>query len=70
MLLLVALTNSNVIKLRVRTFVFDNEPNLGMKTLLLFDFGGVLATIKKTSSSIDCGGRRTQLVVSYNMYLK
>jgi hypothetical protein len=47
MLLLVALTNSIVIKLRVRTFVFDNEPNLGMKTLLLFDFGGVLATIKR-----------------------
>jgi hypothetical protein len=47
MLLLVALTNSIVVKLRVLIFVFDNELNLGMKILLQFYFGGVLATIKR-----------------------
>lgn len=47
MLLLVALTNSIVIKLRVCTFVFDIELNLGMKILLLFYLGGVLATMKR-----------------------
>lgn len=47
LLLLVALTNSIVIKLRVHIFVFDDELNLGLKFLILYYFGSVLATIKR-----------------------
>jgi hypothetical protein len=45
MLLLVTLTNSIVIKSRLHTLVFDNEPNLGMNFLPLL--WGIFATIKR-----------------------
>jgi hypothetical protein len=45
MLLFITLTNGIVIKSRVGTFAFDNEPNLEVKLLPLL--WGVLATIKR-----------------------
>jgi hypothetical protein len=70
MLLFVALTNSIVIKLRVCTFVFDNELNLGMKILLLFYFGDVLATIKRHPPQLIVVERELKLWLPTTPYLK
>jgi hypothetical protein len=50
MLLSITLTICIVVKSKVRTFVFVNEPNLGVKLLALL--WGVLATIKRHPPSL------------------